>query len=127
MGEWLNKLVHLYHGILFKIQKKYENLDKNTIIKALNGIFNNLSNEQINYIKSLYFDVIKARYNYIDNILNSAVEMQKNFVYGLNKLDKLLLNPAVMIIGFLLVFFASIYVIFFWLGVWLSNGLIFLK
>lgn len=24
MGEWLNKLVHLYHGILFKIQKKYE-------------------------------------------------------------------------------------------------------
>lgn len=24
MGEWLNKLVHLYHGIVFNIQKKYD-------------------------------------------------------------------------------------------------------
>jgi len=117
-----------YLNIFFeKIKKIYPNLNKTAILKAFNGIFENLNNEQINYIKSFYPDIIKARYNYIDTILNSAVEIKNNFIYGLNKSDKFLLNPVVMIVGFLLAFFASVYVIFFWLGAGLSNLLIFLN
>ena len=110
-----------------KIQKKFNNLEKDKIVKAINGIYDNLNNEQSNFIKSLYPEIIKARYNYIDEILSTVLIQKNGYVYGESKADKFLLNPIIMILGFACVFFASIYIIFFWLGSWLSDILIVLN
>lgn len=103
-----------------KIIQNHYNLEEKTIIFALNGIFLDLKDEQINFIKSLFPQIIKDRYNYIDNILVECLDMQKNFVYGKSKLDKVLLNPIVAFVGFLLTFFISFYAIFFLVGPWIS-------
>lgn len=108
--------------IIKKIQQKI-NKNDNEIVKALNGVFDNFNDEEISFIKSFNEEIIKARYDYIDSQLLYCVETKKNFVYGEAKLDKFLLNPFVMIIGFLLFFFLSIYLIFFTFGAWLSDGL----
>lgn len=110
------------NDIINRIQQKI-NKPKQEIVSALNGNFLNFNNEEIEFIKSFNSLVVQARYKYIDSMLLSCVEMNKNFVYGLSKFDKIFLNPIVMILGFLLLFFASIYLIFFTLGAWVSNKL----
>lgn len=110
------------NNIINKIQQKI-NKSKIEIIKALNGDFSNLNNEEIEYIKSFNSIVVQARYKYIDDLLLHCVEMDKNFVYGLSKFDKIFLNPVIMFLGFLLIFFASIYLIFFTVGAWVSDKL----
>lgn len=107
-----------------KIVKNRTNLDEKTIIKALNGIYENLNKNDIKFIQSLLPKIIKARYDYIDEVLQNVLNLKENYVYGASKVDKFLLNPIVMILGFLLTFFLSIYVIFFLLGPWLSDALI---
>ncbi len=97
------------------------NLDKKTIIFALNGIFLNLNNKQINFIKSLFPSVISDRYKYIDEILNDCVETKKDFVYGLSKSDKFLLNPVIAFAVFLVSFFLGFYLIFFVIGPFISG------
>ena len=67
--------------------------------------------------------MVKARYEYIDNILKDCVEYDKSFVYGYSKLDKIILNPVVMLLGFLAFFLASVYVIFFLVGPFLTEKL----
>ena len=107
-----------------KIVKNGTNLDEKTIIKALNGIYENLNKNDIKFIQSLLPKIIKARYDYIDEVLQNVLNLKENYVYGASEVDKFLLNPIVMILGFLLTFFLSIYVIFFLLGPWLSDALI---
>ena len=107
-----------------KIVKNRTNLDEKTIIKAFNGIYENLNKNDIKFIQSLLPEIIKARYDYIDEVLQNVLNLKENYVYGASKVDKFLLNPIVMILGFLLTFFLSIYVIFFLLGPWLSDALI---
>lgn len=112
-----------YLSKYIKIIKNKYNLDEKTIIYALNGIFNNVNEEQKKFIQSLFPDVILDRYKYIDELLLGVVETKNNFVYGLNKADKIILKPLVTIVGFLLCFFASIYLIFFLMGPLFSEGL----
>lgn len=107
-----------------KIVKNRTNLDEKTIIKALNGIYENLNKNDIKFIQSLLPEIIKARYDYIDEVLQNVLNLKENYVYGASKADKFLLNPIVMILGFLITFFLSIYIIFFLLGPWLSDALI---
>jgi len=120
-----NKNIKKYNylqKIINKIKLKI-NKNENQIILALNGIFDGFNIEEIEYIKSFNEEVVKARYDYIDQQLLNSVEMNKNFVYGQSKIDKILLNPFVMAVGFLLTFFLSIYLIFFTFGAWLSECL----
>jgi len=106
--DYLNKFTE-------KIKNKL-NINEETIIKALNGNYLNLNNEQISYIKEILPEVIEARYDYIDKILLNCVEIRQNFIYGYSKLDKFLLNPFSMFTGFLVFFFVSIFLIFFKIG-----------
>ena len=114
-GTYLSKYIEI-------IKNKY-NLDEKTIIFALNGIFDNLRKEQIDFIQSFYPELILDRYNYIDNILKDVLSVQKDFVYGLGKADKIILKPIITTLGFLFCFFASIYLIFFLIGPKISDGL----
>lgn len=120
----INKNNYLLYFIN-KVKNKF-NLNDNEIINAFNGIFNNLNSEQIAYIKSLNEELITERYNYIDNMLNDCLELEKSYVYGYSKLDKLLLNPLVMSVLFLSFFFTSVYAIFFLFGPILTDKLILL-
>ena len=108
-----------------KLQTKY-NLTKQQILLAFNGDFGGLSQQQTDDIKQMLPEVVKARYCYIDKILLSSLKTNQNFVYGKSKADRFLLNPAVMFVGFLAFFFASIYLIFFLIGPALSQVLIWL-
>ncbi|MBR2969909.1 MAG: ferrous iron transport protein B [Clostridia bacterium] len=107
---------------IIKIKNKF-NLDEKLIINALNGIFDKLNAEQINYIKEFNTEIIQDRYHYIDELLDDVVIMRQDFIYGYSKMDKFLLNPLLMTIGFSLLFLLSIYLIFFLVGGWLSDGL----
>ena len=115
-----------YLSKYIKIIKNKYNIDEKTIILALNGIFKDLNKEQIDFIKSLYPDLIFDRYRVIDDVLQDVMTIQKNFVYGLNRADKIILKPVVMTVGFLLCFFASIYLIFFLIGPLIGDGLSYL-
>ena len=110
-----------YLKTYLEIVKSKTSLDEFTIIKAFNGIYENISSEDKKIIEDLIPDIIKARYDYIDNLLKDVLTLQENYVYGVSKFDKVLLNPAVMSIGFILTFFLSIYLIFFLVGPWLSD------
>ena len=115
-----------YLSKYIKIIKNKYDIDEKTIILALNGIFKDLNKEQIDFIKSLYSDLIFDRYRVIDNVLQDVMTIQKNFVYGLNRADKIILKPVVMTVGFLLCFFASIYLIFFLIGPLIGDWLSYL-
>lgn len=115
-----------YLSKYIKIIKNKYNIDEKTIILALNGVFKDLNKEQIDFIKSLYPDLIFDRYRVIDDVLQDVMTIQKNFVYGLNRADKIILKPVVMTVGFLLCFFASIYLIFFLIGPLIGDGLSYL-
>ena len=112
-----------YLSKYIKIIKNKYNFDEKTIIFALNGIYDNLNAEQINFIQSFYPEVILDRYKFIDEILENVVVIHKDFTYGLNKADKIILKPIVMTFGFILCFFASIYLIFFLIGPLIGEGL----
>ncbi|MBE5741439.1 MAG: ferrous iron transport protein B [Clostridiales bacterium] len=115
------KLPYLNYFLMI-IKNKY-NIEDKKIILALNGIFTDLKQEQINFIRSFYPEIIRARYEYIDELLLDSLEVRRDYVYGESKADRFLLNPFVMIIGFLLIFFVSIYFIFFLIGPILSDWL----
>lgn len=103
---------------LQSILQKFKGLSlaEKDIIKAINGIENNLTSEQKLEIQSVMPDIVKERYNYIDTLLAECLEFKENYVYGYSKLDKVVLNPIIMLFGFLLFFFASVYLIFFLIG-----------
>ena len=111
--HYLNKYIEI-------VKNKY-NIDKQKIIFALNGIFLNLNEEQIAFVKSLFPQIIKDRYAYIDNLLLGCLTLEENFVYGKSKLDKFLLNPLIAVIGFFTIFFLSFYAIFFLIGPFISG------
>ena len=102
------------------VQKRY-NFSKKQIIFALNGVFDDLNNEQIEFIKTLYPSIIQDRYKLIDEIINDAILEDNNKIYGYSKYDKFLLNPVVAIFGFLSIFFSGFYLIFFILGPLISK------
>ena len=114
-----NNLKYL-KNITEKIKNKL-NLSEKQIIFALNGSFDGLKDTEINYIKGFYTEIIEERYNYIDEILKDCVNIQKNYVYGKNKLDKLILNPFFMLFSFIFAFFLIFYLIFFSLGPLISD------
>lgn len=103
-----------------KIKEKY-NLGEQKIILALNGDFSNLEIDQKNYIKAFLPNLIKDRYNYLNNIISTSINVKNNYIYGLNKSDKIVLNPIIMLLGFLITFFVGIYLIFFLIGPFLSG------
>lgn len=105
------------------VKSKY-NLTNEQIIFAFNGEFKYLTADQIEFIRSLYPQIIEARYKFLDDILSDCMSVKKDFVYGESKADKMLLNPLFMFAGFLLFFFAGIYVIFFGVGPLISDCLI---
>lgn len=115
--NYLNKYINI-------VKNKF-NIDEKLIIFALNGKFENLDKKQIEFIKTLYPEIIKDRYNYIDEILKDAITVNDNFNYGLSKLDKILLNPCVAILGFTCLFLLNIYLIFFLVGPFFSDQLYF--
>lgn len=106
--------------------KKNCNITTEQALLAINGEYKNLNNNQIELIKNVLPDIIKARYNFIDSILCKAINLKNNFVYGLSRADKFILNPFVMLVGFLLTFFVSIYCIFFLVGPLISDALVWL-
>ncbi len=109
--------------ILAKIKEKIKKSDSE-IIAALNGNFAGFNPQETDIIKAELPALIQARYNFIDSIIKSVVVLNKNYVYGKSKLDKILLKPPIMFAGFLAVFFASIYFIFFLIGPFLSDTLV---
>ena len=106
--------------ILSELKIKY-GLDKASSLLALNGEYDGLNQTQIEGVKSILPEVVKARYNFIDNALKNALTLKENYVFGHSQADKFILNPIVITIGFLIVFFASIYSIFFLIGPAISN------
>lgn len=106
---------------IVEIIKNKFNLTEKQIIFALNGIFDGLNNTQIDYIKGFYAEIIKQRYIYIDNLLADCQKLKNNYIYGENKLDKLILNPFFMIFSFIFAFFIIFYLIFFSLGPAISD------
>lgn len=111
----LNKKLNYLNKYVEKIQKKF-NLPENTIIRALNGIFDNLNKEEIEFISSFFCEIIKERYNFIDEILKNCIEIKKDYIYGFSKCDKIFLNPVFMTLSFALIFFSSLYLMFFIIG-----------
>ena len=107
---------------ILEIKSKF-NLSNEQIVFAFNGVYKNLKTEEIAYIKNLLPQVVQARYNYLNEIVNSTLTIKKDYVYGYCKADKFLLNPLVMIVGFFAFFFASIYTIFFAIGPIIANWL----
>lgn len=93
-----------------KINKDYS-LGKDEAVNVLNGI-----NKQEEGIKKLQLQIIQDRYDHIDKILKDCISINTRFVYGLSRFDRLLLKPIILMIGFILAFFASIYVIYFLIG-----------
>lgn len=118
--DFLKNDLNYLKNIVETIKNKL-NLNTKQIIFALNGIFDGLNNTQINYIKSFYAEIIKQRYIYIDNLLADCQKLKNNYIYGENKLDKLILNPIFMIFSFIFAFFAIFYLIFFSLGPLISE------
>lgn len=106
---------------IVEIIKNKFNLTEKQIIFALNGIFDGLNNTQIDYIKGFYAEIIKQRYIYIDNLLADCQKLKNNYIYGENKLDKMILNPFFMIFSFIFAFFIIFYLIFFSLGPAISD------
>lgn len=113
-----------YLSIFIKKIKNDLNIDEKNILNAINGDYKNLTIEQREYIKNLLPQIVEARYNYIDKLLSECLILNKNFVYGYSKLDKFLLNPFLLIVGFIFLFFSSIFLIFFKIGPFLSEILI---
>ncbi len=114
-----------FQNIVETIKNKLK-INEKTIIFALNGIFNNLNAQQIEYIKTFFSQSIKARYDYIEELLSNCLIENSAQAYGESVADKFLLNPFMMTVGFLLLFFVSVYLNFFWLGPLLSDGLVWL-
>jgi len=101
--------------------QKIKKISKNNIINALNGVIDGLNEEEIKLIESFYEEIVTERYKYIDTILKECLTIDENFYYGESKCDKILLNPFVMFFGFFLIFFTSLYFIFFGVGAQLSE------
>lgn len=113
---------------LTKIKEKFKFLSEIQILNAINSIYEERENyylELKKFILNLLPDIINARYKFIEQIINEGVYFKQNFVYGKSKSDKVILNPFVMIFGFIFLFFIGIYLIFFLLGPIVSEGLIF--
>ena len=117
----INKKIEKYLLKYIEIVQKRYNFSKNRIIFALNGVFDGLNDEQIEFVKSLFSSIIQDRYKLIDEILNDAITEGNNKIYGYSIYDKFLLNPVIAIIGFLAIFFLGFYLIFFILGPLISR------
>lgn len=116
-----NKNTYKYLENIVEKIRKIKNISKNKIINCLNGIFDDLNKEEIKLIESFKEEIVSERYKYIDSILKECLSVDENFYYGESKFDKFLLNPFVMIVGFCLFFFASLYFIFFGVGTQVSE------
>ena len=66
--------------------------------------------------------IAKARYDFIDEIINSSC-LKNDFVYGKSKLDKILLNKYLAFPCFLIILAVIFYLTFFSLGALLSDAL----
>ena len=66
--------------------------------------------------------IAKARYDFIDEIINSSC-LKNDFVYGKSKLDKILLNKYLAFPCFLIILAIIFYLTFFSLGALLSDAL----
>ena len=117
-----NKNLPYFFEIIKQIKQK-TGLDEAVIIKSLNGISLEITAEQNKIIKEFLPEIIKARYSYIKDVLNNCVTQQENFVYGVSRADKILLNLFVMSVGFIVTFLFTLYAVFFLIGPLLSNVL----
>ena len=91
-------------------------LEDDENIKAKFNLKNNFNGSEI---------VAKARYDYIDKILNLCVSKDSK-IYGQSKIDKIVLNKFLALPIFLLVMACVFYLTFFSVGAFLSDGLAFL-
>lgn len=115
-----NTKIPQYLTKYIKLLQSKLNIDENKIILAINGIFDGLNPREIELIKSLYPDIIKDRYDYLDHLLEEC-NICNDKVYGESRADKWLLNPAIMTLGFITFFLLSIYIIFFLVGPFISD------
>ncbi len=106
-------------------QKSSESLLKDDEFVGLINDWKTEVVEKEEKIEKLKEEIVIARYNYIDKILNDSLEYDKNFIYGLSKWDKFITNPFVSLIGFILMFFLSIYFVFFIVGAFFNDKLVF--
>lgn len=106
---------------IVEIIKNKLNLTEKQIIFALNGCYEGLNQQEIDYIVKFFPEIIKQRYIFIDNLLKDCIKLKNNYVYGENKYDKLILNPFFMFFAFIFAFFSIFYLIFFSLGPIISD------
>ncbi len=118
----LNKINSYLIPIINKVLAK-TNIDIDKIIYVLNGIKTEIKDDDKKIVEGFIQEAVKARYDYIDSVLRECIKVDKNYVYGQSRADKILLNPFVMTIGFVSCFLLSIYIIFFLLGPLISDGL----
>ena len=83
--------------------------------KKIDDIFSKLPQNSMEIIA-------KARYDFIDEIINSSC-LKNDFVYGKSKLDKILLNKYLAFPCFLIILAIIFYLTFFSLGALLSDAL----
>lgn len=112
------------HGGKLDINRLSKNLNKDVQVinakktKLKDIIKENKSTKE--YEKTFKFDRIEDKHKAIKNILINCYKAPDNYIYGYSKLDKVLLNPFVSIVGFLLLFFLGVYLIFFVVGPFVS-------
>lgn len=105
LGENLGLQIEIINAKKIKPSKSLFEIQKNSLKNE------NFQKKSENLEKN-----IKDNYDYLTQILEDCVTLKQGYVYGESKLDKFLLNPFIMTIGFALIFFSSLYTIFFLLG-----------
>ncbi|MCQ2555991.1 MAG: ferrous iron transport protein B [Clostridia bacterium] len=108
--------------ILTELKAKTK-LSMQQVLRGLNGCTEGLTEQEIDTLSVYAEKAVQARYNFLENALEDAVKIKSQYAYGESKLDKFLLNPIVMFLGFNAIFLFSIYVIFFLVGPVVSEAL----
>lgn len=120
------------HKLLMFAEKTEINCQTNCLCKEPNAnksFFNPkqdlVANDNCKAIGEKVGDTPQQIYDEINNICKQSVTSNKNFVYGKSSKDKLILNPIIFVLMFVLGMFFSLYTIFFLLGPKLSSGITF--
>lgn len=116
-------LSKVYPYLSGKVEEKLKNfyaikiLEDDELVKEKFGVENVMFGE--------CESIVKARYDYIDNVLSKCCTKRER-VYGQSKLDKILLNRYLALPIFLCFIAVAFYLTFFSVGAWLSDALSFL-
>lgn len=99
-------------------------------IEIINAKNFKLTKDLFKFKKSNIFleDNLKINENYkiIENICEKTIKINKNYIYGRSKLDKLILKPFIFVPTFIILIFIALFSIFFLIGPKLSDFLAFM-